>query len=86
MTLEEAKAVPHSAYIWVQMTHGFTQQFKTYNPGISNLKRDRVRLATQFWTFSVPEILDGQVLVEVTRDGDYYSLPSGRAALESERR
>ena len=66
MTLEEAKALPRGSYIWLRMTNGGAQQFKTYNTGITNLKR--VRLATLCFDITEREILDGQVLVEITRD------------------
>ena len=67
MTLEEAKALPRHACIWVRMTNGFAQQFKTYDRGITQSKR--VEVITQSFGISERQILDGQVLVEVTENG-----------------
>lgn len=61
MTLEEAKALPRHATVWVLMTT-IAQTFKTYDPGISRFKRWRVH--TDIGGLNEQSILDGQVLVE----------------------
>jgi hypothetical protein len=67
MTLEEAKALPHHAFVWVLMTT-IAQKFKTYDPGISRFKGWRVQ--TDISLLDERAILDGRVLVEVTGDGE----------------
>jgi hypothetical protein len=67
MTLEEAKALPHHALVWVLMTT-IAQKFKTYDPGISRFKRWRVH--TDIGGLDEQSILDGKVLVEVTSNDD----------------
>jgi hypothetical protein len=63
MTLEEAKALPRHATVWVLMT-AVAQTFKTYDPGISRFKRWRVH--TDIGGLDERDILNGRVLVEVT--------------------
>jgi hypothetical protein len=67
MTLEEAKALPHHAIVWVLMTT-IAQTFKTYDTGISRFKGWRVH--TDIGGLDEQSILDGHVLVEVTETGE----------------
>ncbi|MGA8734940.1 MAG: hypothetical protein WB558_13555 [Terriglobales bacterium] len=65
MTLEEAKALPRHAYIWVWMT-SVAQRFKTYDPGIDQY--NRFRLDIDIGCIPEKEILGGMVLVEVEEE------------------
>lgn len=65
MTLEEAKALPRHATVWVLMTT-IAQTFKTYDPGISRFKSWRV--ATDIGGLNERSILNGHVLVEVKEE------------------
>lgn len=65
MTLEEARALPHHAHIWVLMT-SIAQRFKTLDTGVTQSKR--FRLATELHYLTEKEILGGLVLVEVEEE------------------
>jgi len=62
MTLEEAKALPHHAYIWLLMTT-IAQRFKTYDSGIDQYKRFRRDI--DIGCITEQSIRNGLVLVEV---------------------
>jgi hypothetical protein len=63
MTLEEAKALPNHAIVWLKMT-AIAQSFKTYHTGISRFKGWRVQ--TDICGLNEQSIRNGLVLVEVT--------------------
>jgi hypothetical protein len=62
MTLDEAKALPHHARIWLRMGD-CVQQFQTYDSGIDQYKRFRRDI--DIGCITEKSILDGQVLVEI---------------------